>query len=208
MGIKNDNTKNEPAHDRRKFLCATGLLLLIAGQVILSKGPDFVSGQRPIDYAHWFLLTGAVSMLSFSSVLTKSTFHFIGTIITVIGVTAVIGMCTIDFMIWSFNAENSRNEFLTQLFNTPSVSIPFIKVGPSFLYVGLAIQSFSYLRTNFPGFILTVSGTIIIGIGQLIIHQRMVVVLGHIVFATGLVLVLYLKIKICNVREERHEKGF
>jgi hypothetical protein len=165
------------------------------GQVILAKGQEFVFAQKPIDYAHWFLLVGAILMFSFSSVFPKNTFHFIGTLITIIGITAFIGMCTIDFILWSFKTEESRTEFLSLLFNTPSISLPFIIVGPSFLYIGLTIQSLNYFRTNFPGFILTVSGTIIIGIGQLITHQRIIVVFGHVIFAFGLVLLLYLKPK-------------
>ena len=180
---------------KRKFLCVAGLVFLIVGQVILSGGQEFVFAQKPIDYAHWFLLTGAVLMFTFSSVLPQNTFHFIGTIITIIGIIAFIGMCTIDFIIWSFRTENSRNEFLNQIFDTPSISLPFIIAGPSFLYLGLTIQSLHYFRTNFPGFILTVSGTIIIGIGQLVTHQRIIVVVGHVIFAIGLVLLLYLKQK-------------
>ncbi len=167
---------------KKKILCVAGLFFLVVGQIILSKGQEFVFRQKPIDYAHWFLLVGAILMFTFSSVLPKNTFHF-------------IGMCSIDFILWSFKTENSRNEFLNQLFNTPSISLPFIIVGPSFLYLGLTIQSLNYFRTNLPGFILTVSGTIIIGIGQLITHQRVIVVFGHVIFSIGLILILFLKQK-------------
>src|SRR6266516_343560 len=180
---------------KRKFLCVAGLFFLILGQVILSKGREFVFGQKTIDYAHLLLLAGAVLMFTFSSVLPKSTFNLVGTLITIIGIIAFIGMCSIDFILWSFKTGNSRNEFLNQLFNTPSISLPFIIVGPSFLYLGLTIQSLNYFRTNLPGFILTVSGTIIIGIGQLITHQRVIVVFGHVIFSIGLILILFLKQK-------------
>jgi hypothetical protein len=180
---------------KKKILCVAGLFFLVVGQIILSKGQEFVFRQKPIDYAHWFLLVGAILMFTFSSVLPKNTFHFIGTIITIMGITAFIGMCSIDFILWSFKTESSRSEFLNQLFNTPSISLPFIIVGPSFLYLGLTIQSLNYFRTNLPGFILTVSGTIIIGIGQLITHQRIIVVFGHVIFSIGLILILFLKQK-------------
>jgi len=191
----------------RKSLCILGLFFLIVGQSILLKGQEFVFAQKPVDYAHWFLLSGAVLMFTFSFVFPKNIFHFIGTIFTIIGVIAFIGMSTIDFIIWSFGTENSRQEFLNHLFNTPSITLPFIIVGPSFLYVGLAIQSLNYVRTNFPGFILTVIGMVIIGTGQLISHQRIIVVAGHIIFAIGLVILLNLKQKNVYPAMDIHQRG-
>ena len=39
-----------------------GLVFFLIGQIIMSKGNDFVYAQEPIDFAHWFLLVGVVSI--------------------------------------------------------------------------------------------------------------------------------------------------
>ena len=37
-----------------------GLPFFLIGQIILAQGNAFVYSQKPIDFAHWFLLIGAV----------------------------------------------------------------------------------------------------------------------------------------------------
>ena len=39
-----------------RILFLIGVALFLIGQIILSKGNDYVYAQEPIDFAHWFLL--------------------------------------------------------------------------------------------------------------------------------------------------------
>ena len=83
----------------------TGLFFLVVGQIILSKGQEFAFRQKPIDYAHWFLLAGAILIFTFSSVLPKSAFQFVGTTITIMGITAFIGMCVQSILFFGFSSQ-------------------------------------------------------------------------------------------------------
>ena len=40
-----------------------GLIFFLVGQIILTRGNDFVYSQKPIDFAHWFLLIGVVFLI-------------------------------------------------------------------------------------------------------------------------------------------------
>ena len=83
-----------------KQLCLLGLLFFLISYLFFSKVlPDF---QIPIDFAHWFNLIGAYFLLSFNDVFPQNKLNFVASIVTTLGVIAHIGLCTIDFIMWSF----------------------------------------------------------------------------------------------------------
>jgi len=45
-------------------LTIVGLILLAISQILLSFGYDFLMAQRPIDFAHWAMLLGAVLLFN------------------------------------------------------------------------------------------------------------------------------------------------
>lgn len=178
-----------------KILGIIGLVLLIINQLMISKGDEFVQNQQ-IDFAHWFLLFGAIFTISFSYIFPKSIFNTIATIFTIIGIIAHIGMATIDFAIWSYgNDYDGMTDFIVQLRNKPSFWIPFITVSPSFLFVGLATQAWKFIRTHPIGSILTIGGSIMIGLSAFLFSNKFLIVLAHIIFSIGLILLAYRKDK-------------
>ncbi len=178
-----------------KLLGITGLILLTINQVMLLKGDEFLQAQS-IDFAHWFLLFGALFTIAFSFVFPKSIFNSIATVFTILGIVAHIGMATIDFAIWSFGDDYiAMNEFIIQLRNKPSIWLPFMTIGPSFLFIGLATHAWKFIRTHPIGSIATIGGSIMIGLSAFLSDDRLLVVLAHIIFTFGLVLLVYRKEK-------------
>ncbi|MEM9719037.1 MAG: hypothetical protein AAGA10_07310 [Bacteroidota bacterium] len=177
-----------------KVLGTIGLLFLVISQVLLAQGFDFLQGQKPIDFAHWFMLSGAVLSLAFSFVFPKGIIHTIATVLTVIGVIAHVGMCTIDFVLWSFGQDmEGRDSLIFHLMDTPSIWLPFMVVGPAFLYVGLSFHAWKFIRSHTVLAIMTLLSSTLIGLGQFLFQNRLWVVVGTILFALGLVLLAFRK---------------
>lgn len=160
---------------------------------MITKGDEFVQNQQ-IDFAHWFLLFGALFTISFSYIFPKSIFNTIATVLTTVGIIAHIGMATIDFAIWSFgNDYTGMTEFILQLKSKPSIWLPFMTVGPSFLFIGLSIHAWKYIRTHPIGSILTIGGSIMIGLSAFLFSNKLLIVLAYTIFSIGLVLLIYRK---------------
>ena len=163
---------------------------------MLSMGTDFIQQQKPVDFAHWFLLIGAVSMISFSLVFPKSNFNSLATVLISLGIVAHIGMCTLDFQFWSFGDNlTGRNDLIDHLSRIPSIWLPFMVIGPALLYIGLSIHAWKFIKTNTISSLLTIIGTIIIGSAHYMSKNRIFVVLGYVILALGLVLLIYRKNK-------------
>jgi hypothetical protein len=184
-----------------RILFLFGLILFLIGQIILAQGNDFVYSQKPIDFAHWFLLIGAVFLIPQVVSFPKKIFSYIGIPLTVIGITCIIGMCVLDFIFWSFPNQEMRNEFANHITQVPSVWKTFITIGPSskVFNLGLLILSLNYLNKEK------------IGIGVLLIAT---LILWHIipipfrlVFGYSLTLIAYTIIlfrkNIKNVLQQR-----
>ncbi|WP_405247678.1 hypothetical protein [Cellulophaga sp. Asnod2-G02] len=141
-----------------------GLVFFLIGQVIISKGNDFVYAQEPIDFAHWFLLIGVVLLIPQVVSFPKKKFSLIGIPLTIIGITCIIGMCVLDFLWWSFPNEEMRNEFTNHISNVPSIWKPFITIGPSskIFNLGLLILSFNYFQNNKTGIVLILIANLIL----------------------------------------------
>jgi hypothetical protein len=174
-----------------KTICIIGLSLFVVSYWIFTKGNEFANTQRPIDFAHWLNFIGAVLLINFNRLFPKNKIGKIASIITTLGVIAFIGLNTIDFISWRFGDDNdSRNAFLNQLANTPSIAFPFVYVGPSLLFLGLSVHALNFIKTNLIGCILTVSGAIFMGLGYFLWSNLVYTALGCTIFALGLILIL------------------
>ena len=98
-----------------KIIFIIGLICFLIGQIILAQGNDFVYEQQPIDFAHWFLFLGVVLMIPQVVSFPKSIYTYIGSPLTLIGIVCMIGMCVLDFIFWSYESVELRNEFFNHI---------------------------------------------------------------------------------------------
>ena len=133
-----------------RILFLAGLLFFLIGQIILAQGNEFVYSQTPIDFAHWFLLIGAVLLIPHTVNFTKGVFGYIGIPLVLTGIVCIVGMCVLDFIFWSFPNDDMRNEFAGHITQVPSIWKTFITIGPSskVFNLGLLILSLNYLKTQ------------------------------------------------------------
>ncbi len=174
-----------------KTICIIGLLLFVMSYWIFSKGNEFAHSQKPIDFAHWLNLIGAVLLLNFNKIFPKNKLGKVASILTTLGVIAFIGLNTIDFISWSFGTDNDgRDEFFNQLANTPSIAFPFVYVGPSLLFIGLSLHALNFIKSSLMGYLLTTIGAVSMGIGYFLLGNLIYTALGVSIFALGLFLIL------------------
>ena len=171
---------------KSQFAILSGSLLLMAlGQMLLGFGREFIDSQKPIDWAHWLSLVGAVGV-GISVAQTKSgAIGKIARVLIIIGAIAFIGMCAIDFLLWTLPAEPTIDDVLDEALNSPGIAIPFLWVGPSLLFIGLALKALEWWRLSIWGVTLLISGTLLSGYGQAI-GNRWVVVASFIMMLFGL----------------------
>ncbi len=179
---------------KTKITATLGLTFIIISQVLFYQGFEFLQAQKPIDFAHWLLLIGACMSIAFSFIFPKSIINTVSTALTVLGIVAHIGMCTVDLALWSYGTdEASRNDLVGHLMNTPSIWIPFFTIGPSLLYIGLASQVWQFIRSHTTYALITLVGSALIGFGQFIPNNRIFAVIGMFLFALGLILLVFRK---------------
>ncbi len=147
-----------------KIFFTIGLLFFLVGQIILAQGNEFVYSQKPIDFAHWFLLVGAVFLIPQVLSFPKKVFSYIGIPLSLIGITCIIGMCVLDFIWWSFPNEEARAEFTNHISQIPSIWQPFIAIGPSskVFNLGLLILSLNYFKKEKIGIAILFVATLIL----------------------------------------------
>jgi uncharacterized membrane protein len=176
---------------KTRNLCVVGLILFVASYVFFSQGS--LSSQKTIDVAHWLNLIGAVLLFSFNSVFPKkNNLHSVAAVLTGIGVVAHIGLCTIDFIMWSFgNDDMGRNALSEQISNTPLILYPFIIVGPSMLFTGLAAHALNFIKTNTISSLMVIIGGPFVGLSYFIWNNGNLMLASCVVFASGLALLLY-----------------
>ncbi|WP_420602456.1 hypothetical protein [Flagellimonas sp.] len=174
-----------------KTICIIGLSLFVTSYWIFTKGNEFAHSQKPIDFAHWLNLVGAVLMLNLNNIFPKNKIGKIASSLTILGVVAFIGLNTIDFISWSFGNDNdSRNAFFNHLANTPAIAFPFVYIGPSLLFLGLSIHAHNFIKSNLIGYILTVFGAVFMGLGYFLWNNLIYTAFGVTIFALGLFLIL------------------
>lgn len=148
--------------NRNLFLI--GLVFFLIGQIILAQGNEYVYSQKPIDFAHWFLLIGAVLLIPQVVTFPKSLLSNIGIPLSLIGIVCIIGMCILDFIWWSFPDEEARIEFTNHISNIPAIWKPFISIGPSskIFNIGLFILCLNYINKAKIGVIIVLVGTLVL----------------------------------------------
>jgi hypothetical protein len=177
-----------------KTICLTGLFFFVLSYIMFSQGSKLQYFQKPIDFAHWLNLIGAVLLLSFNKVFPKNTLGNVAAFLTALGIIAHIGLCTIDFIMWSFGNDNAAKAALSEhISNTPSILYPFIIIGPSLLFVGLALHASNFIRSNTISSLMVIMGAPAVGFSFFILKNGTYMVLSCLLFALGLTLLLYRK---------------
>lgn len=169
------------------------VLFLVMSHFLLFMGRDSISSQ-PVDVAHWFLLVSACMLLSFNFVFPKGIFNTIAIVLITLGVIAHVGMCTIDFLLWSYGDDyEARDMLLSHIRNSPAINLPFMTVGPAMLYAGLATHAWPFLPSKPVAALLTLVGATLVGLGQMVWHNYMFVILGSAVMGAGLLMLVFRK---------------
>ncbi|MBF4517310.1 hypothetical protein IRZ71_13175 [Flavobacterium sp. ANB] len=174
---------------KTKHLCFIGLLFFVISYLFFSHVlPNY---QNPIDFGHWFNLIGACFLLSFNDVFFKNRLNSIASVVTTLGVIAHIGLCTIDLIMSSFgNNEFAKEELSKHISNTPAILYPFIIIGPSLLFIGLAIHALNFFKKNTLSSLMVVVGSLAIGFSFFVLKNGICMLLSCVVFALGLGLLL------------------
>ncbi|RXM48485.1 hypothetical protein [Flavobacterium sp. YO12] len=174
---------------KTKHLCLLGLLFFLISYLFFSKIlPNF---QKPIDFAHWFNLIGACLLLSFNDAFPKNRLNSAASVLTSLGVIAHIGLCTIDFIMSSFgNDETAKAALSNQISNSPSILYPFVVVGPSLLFIGLAVHAFAFVKTDTIKSLMVVFASAAIGFSFFVLKNGICMFLSCLVFVLGLGLLL------------------
>ena len=169
-------------------ICAvTGLIFLVINQFMLLQGVEFIQTQSPIDYAHWLLFIGVLLCLSINQIFSDNLFSNTATILTTIGVIALGGQAVIDFCWWSYGTDYDGMKNLDYLImSNPSLRIPFMTIGPAFFYIGLVLHSLKFFKEQTIWTLITVTGVIVIGVSSLVIFDRMIISIGHIILTIGM----------------------
>ena len=189
-----------------KFLCLIGLIFFVTSYVLFSQVS--LNTQKHIDFAHWFNLIGAVLLYSFNNVFPKNKINSVASLLTALGVIAHIGLCTIDFIMWSFGNDNlGRNELQEQISNTPLILYPFVIVGPSLLFLGLGTHALNFIKTNPISSLMVIIGGPFVGLSYFIWNNGILMLISCLVFALGLALLLYRKEAI-NLKLQKVNIGY
>ena len=166
-----------------KALFLIGLLLETIGQVMLYQGSALF--YKPIDFAHWCLLLGVVFLIPQVISFPDKVFSYLGIPVVIIGIASIIGMCVIDFTLWSYQPDyEARSTFFQHISKVTPVWKPFMKIGPPFLNVGLLLLSFNYLKENKLGVALVILATVFT---QISIPVNMIVLYGTTFIGYGVI---------------------
>jgi hypothetical protein len=177
-----------------KVCAIIGLVFLIINQIMLLKGNEFIQAQKPIDYAHWLLLIGVLLTLSINYIFSNNIFSNTATILTSLGIVALIGQATIDFLWWSYGTDYAgMNDLTNQIMSKPSIRIPFVTIGPALFYLGLATHAGKLIQKQPIWSIATFIGVITIGLGSFGYDSRMLIIVGHIILTIGIAVLIYKK---------------
>jgi hypothetical protein len=167
------------------------LFLMGLGQTFLTLGRDFINAQRPIDWAHWLILLGAVgAVTSIISLKTKGILEKIATTFVGLGAIAFIGMVAIDILLWTIPPDPNVDDVLDEALSSPGVAIPFLWVGPSLFFIGLALKGLTWWKSNTWAAALLIVGTLLCGYGEAI-STRIVTVGGFVAMIMGVLGIVF-----------------
>lgn len=172
-----------------KKLFSIGLIFLFVAQLLFSVHSETINLLEPIDFIHWIMMLGFVFVIPYTLQFSKGAYHKIGSVLTLIGIVSGIGMCVIDFVLWSFRDNmEERSQMVKHLMSEPSIWHVFITVGPSFFFVGLAVQALGYYKENVIATTSAVIGSTLVGLGHLVFPQfRIILITGYLMFIVGLI---------------------
>ncbi|MFD1601302.1 hypothetical protein ACFSJW_23160 [Flavobacterium artemisiae] len=174
---------------KTKHFCLIGLLFFLTSYLFFSK--LLPSLNESIDFAHWFNLIGACFLLSFNDVFPKKSINKIASVLTILGVIAHIGLCTIDFIMSSYgNNEIAKEALSHQITISPFIFYPFIVVGPSLLFLGLALHAFAFIKTETVKSLMVILGSVAVGFSFFALKNGILMLLSCAVFCLGLGLFL------------------
>lgn len=173
-------------------LLGSSLLVMGTSQALLGMGREFINAQRPIDWAHWLLLIGAVGAASSVAKMKAGKLGTFATIVILIGAIAFIGMSAIDILLWTLPPHEVVDKAISEALRTPGIAIPFLWVGPSLFFIGLALKSLEWRKISIVGVTLLVLGTFVSGYGQGI-GNRWLVVISFVMMLLGLLGVMIKK---------------
>jgi hypothetical protein len=168
-----------------KKRCLIGLVFFLISYLFFSKLlPSF---SDSIDFAHWFNLIGACFLLSFNDVFPKNKINSVASVLTTLGVIAHIGLCTIDFIMSSYgNNEIAKEQLSQHISNSPGILYPFVVVGPSLLFLGLALHAFAFIKTETVKSLMVIVGSFAIGFSFFVLKDGVYMLLSCAVFVLGL----------------------
>ncbi|KFF04840.1 hypothetical protein [Flavobacterium reichenbachii] len=170
---------------KTKHLCLFGLLFFLISYVFFSN--ILLDFKQSIDFAHWFNLIGACLLSSFNDVFPKNKLSFLASIATTLGVIAHVGLCTIDFIMWSYqNNEIAKQALSVQISNTPSIFYPFIVIGPSLLFIGLSLHALNFIKSHLVLALMVAISSIAIGFSFFVLKDGIYMLLSCVVFVSGL----------------------
>lgn len=166
-----------------------GIVLFLVSYLFFS---GFIpSLSESIDFAHWFNLIGACFLLSFNDVFPKTKINKVASVLTTLGVIAHIGLCTIDFIMSSYGNDEIAKEALShQVTISPFIFYPFIAVGPSLLFLGLALHAFNFIKTETVKSLMVIVGSVAVGISFFVLKDGVWMLLSCTVFVSGLALLI------------------
>lgn len=174
---------------KTKHFCQIGLLFFLASYLLFSN--IFPSFNSSIDFAHWFNLIGACFLLSFNDAFPKNKISVVASALTTLGVIAHIGLCTIDFIMSSYgNNEIAKEALSHQITISPFIFYPFIAVGPSLLFLGLALHAFTFIKTETVKALIVIVGSVAVGFSFFVLKNGVLMFLSCTIFVLGLVLLL------------------
>jgi len=175
---------------KTKHFCTIGLLFFLASYLLFSN--IFPSFNTSIDFAHWFNLIGACFLLSFNDAFPKTKINKVASVLTTLGVIAHIGLCAIDFIMSSYgNNEIAKEALSQQISNSPLIFYPFVAVGPSLLFLGLALHAFAFIKTETVKSLMVIVGSVAVGFTFFVLKNGVCMFLSCLVFVIGLGLLLY-----------------
>ncbi len=160
-----------------------GLLAYTSGQFLIFvyfNDIDALHAQEPVDFAHWFMLTGVLLLIPQANRFPKSKIHFVGGPLLISGIGLTIGMCVLDFVFWSIDSAEQKREIAAHLINTPSIWLPFMSFSGQIFNLGLVICAFSYYRFSKISPLIVTAGALTIYAGGGWLN-----VVGYVVLTAG-----------------------
>ncbi|WP_456518428.1 hypothetical protein [Aquimarina sp. 433] len=89
------------------------------------------------------------------------------------------------------NDHVGRNELREQINNTPLILYPFVIIGPSLLFVGLAAHALNFIKTNPIASLMVIIGGPFVGLSYFIWNDGILMLVSCIIFSSGLGILLY-----------------